>query len=468
MLTLYPDQERLIEKTRHAMRCHKSILIQAATGAGKTVITSFMFLGAIKRGKTAIIVVPRRELMEQTSNTFSKTGIEHGFISSGKKYNPNVKCWIATTESLAKRLDIAPCINMIVVDEAHFGLTANNKIIKKYKDAGAYVFGLSATPCKLSGKGLGCWFDTMVEGESIRWLIDNKRLSDYRLFVPDAPDFSGVKTVAGDYAKGQIADKMERDVVLIGRAVDHYKKHAMGKRNVTFCVSRHHADIVNQAFIKSGIPSEYVDGETSPDERKRIFIALAKGEILNVCNCELLTFGFDLSSAAGMQVTIESLSILKPTKSIALYSQIVGRALRYKPEPALIFDHTGTALRLGLPDEKRFWTLADVDKNARGGKESTVAIRQCEKCDFVHRPAPVCPNCGHEYPYGGRTVNEIEGELKEIKAIEIEKKKLEKKRRRAACKTIEELEHFAREEGYKNPEYWARMFMNIRMRYRNG
>lgn len=453
MITLFQDQIELVNATRNALRTNKSVLMQAATGAGKTVCIAYMFESAAEKNRRAMMVVPRQELLSQTSNTFTEFGLEHSFVSAGHKYDPSAPSFIATSGTLVNRLDDAPEVDFLAVDETHYGDRALDKIIQHYKTKGTYIIGASATPCKTSGKGLGCWYDSMVQGKPVSWLIENKRLSDYFIYGVDNPDLSGIKTTAGDYNRGELAERMENDRILVGNVAAHYQKHAMGKLNVTFATSREHSRMLNQSFLDAGIPSACVDGETPHEERRLIFSALGRREILNVCNCELLTFGFDLSSAAGMDVTVESISVARPTQSIALWMQIVGRALRYKTEHALIFDHSGNCRRLGFPDDDREWTLADQKRRtAKQQAEAEIKIRQCPKCYCNHRPAPVCPACGEVYPVKPRQIEEVDGELTKL---ERGSNKKTPDWSLINAKSREQLEKLAVERGYKSPAIWA-------------
>ena len=464
MIRLYPDQVELVDSLRNALRKDKSVLLQAVTGSGKTIVVSHLFERAMHRKKRSMMLVPRQELLSQTSNTFSKFDIPHSFISAGRKYDPRSNSFVATVGALLNRLDTAPDIDFLAVDETHYGSTSLDKIIKHYKSRGTYIIGLSATPQKLSGKGLGCWYDSMVEGRSVSWLIENKRLSKYIMLAPDTPDMTGIKTTAGDYNHSELADKMENDRVLIGNVVNHYQKHANGKLNVTFGVSRKHSEMLNQSFLDAGIPSAYVDGTTPHDERRRIFRALANHEILNVCNCELLTFGFDLASAAEMDVTIESISVGRPSQSLAMIMQIYGRVLRYKDYPAIIFDHSGNVRRHGFPDDDRNWTLADRKRRSQKQEsdEADEKIRQCQKCYAVHRPAPVCPYCGFVYHVKPREIEQVEGDLQQVTRQTRASPKID--REVSGTRTRESLEQIATERGYKNPSVWA----EIRLAAREG
>jgi superfamily II DNA or RNA helicase len=412
-----------------------------------------MISGARTKKKRALFVVPRKELIRQMAETFRQFGINYSYIAAGQPFNPHAYTHICSTMTLVKRLTFVNP-DVVFIDETHYGSTALDKIINHYRSQGAWIVGLSATPVKLDGRGLDCWYDEMVKGMPIRWLIDNNWLSDYRGFAPSHVDLTGIKTVAGDYAKGQLNERMEGDRVLVGNAVSHYKKHADGKLNIAYCVSIKHSEMVAEEFRLQGVPAMSISGKTPDDERKRIIRAFAKRELKVLCNCDLLTFGFDLASSAGMDVTVESMSDLRPTKSLALQCQKWGRVLRKKDTPALIFDHANNFETHGMPCEERAWTLAA--KETRGGKgqsEKTFEVRECPKCYRCHKPSPTCPSCGFVYPIEERKIEEVEGELEEIKAKQARKKRgLEESK----CRTLEDWQRLARERGYNQGWAWHR------------
>ena len=449
MISLYPDQSVVKDAVRDAMRSSKAILLQASPGFGKTRLTAAMIEAAAIKGTRTMFVVPRRELLAQTAETFNGFGIEHSYVSAKYELNPFVKTMIATSGTLARRIADVPVPKLVFFDETHHGGAELNRIIQHYKDAGSWVVGLSGTPERLDGRGLGCWYDVMVEGLPPSELIEMGRLSEYRLFAPDAPDMTGIRKTAGDYAKGALADKMEGDRVLVGNAVKHYRQHAMGMISIGFCVSIKHAEIMAQAFRDDGLKSEVIHGGLDDAQRKELILALARGGIHELQSVDLLTFGFDLSMAAKMDVRVQSIGDYAPTQSLPKQVQKWFRALRAGPT-SIIRDHAGNSARHGLPDDAREWSLADKPKGTQGGGEKAEPVRQCQDCYFVHHPTPTCPNCGFEYPIASRDIKEVEGELLEVTAANKPPKKSQVIGRIAREGGRKGLEQYAKENGYKS------------------
>ena len=460
-ISLFDDQAALIDDVRDRMRRTKSVLMQAPTGSGKTVMTAAMIQSARDKGTRAMMVVPRRELLRQTAETFRAFSIPHSYVSAGYEFNPFAKTMLATSGTLARRLDRVPVPQVVFIDETHYGGGELDRVIKHYQAAGSWVIGLSATPIRLDGKGLGMWYQSLAEGPTIGDLIHRQRLSRFRMFAPASPDLSGVKTSAGDYAKGQLADRMEGDRVLVGNAVEHYRKHALGRLNVCYCVSIKHAEIVAAAFNGAGVPAACITGKMDDAERTRLIRSFARRELLVLTSVDLLTFGFDLGSAAQMDVTVECMSDLGPTKSLAKQMQKWGRVLRMKPDPALIFDHAGNAAQHGMPDDAREWSLAGKPKRDSDG-ERQEPVRQCAECYYVHRPAPTCPACGFVYPVQAREVEEVDGELSEVTGA------APFKRQQGMAKDLDGLIAVGRQRGMRHPEAWAAKVMTARMAKRAG
>ncbi len=414
-LNLFDDQHELFDKIREGMKRFRTNLVVSPTGSGKTAIATHMMKSANAKDKKVIFTVPRRNLMEQTSNTFEKYGVSHSFIAAGKSFNPYANSYIGTIDSMARRIKNLPFANLLVVDETHFGDTALGEIIKHYENMGAWVLGLSASPWRLNGRGLGVYYKNMILGKSTKWLIENKRLSDYKYFCGKTkPDLSGLRVAGGDYIQHEMQDFMEHQGAIIGDCVSDYQKRCMGNIHIVRCASIKHSQMVAASFNAAGIPAAHVDGKTDEGELKRIFRAFAMRQIKVVTFCDLIGFGFDLAQIAQMDVCIESQSDLKPSKSLAAQLQYWGRALRYKDKPAIICDHVNNYVEHGFPDDERAWTLADRVQTKISSDERALPAKQCEQCFFTHRPAPKCPECGFVYPIKSREIDEIDGELVEL------------------------------------------------------
>lgn len=457
-IPLWDHQIELNEQCRQLMLGgHKWVLMQGATGIGKSRMAAAQIQAATSKGKTCVFIVPKRDLVRQMSATFTEFGIGHSFMCDRYPFNRYAQVFIATQGTLKNKVEqIKP--HVVFVDESHWGAGVLDKIISSYKSIGSYGVGLSATPERLDGKGLGMWYSAMAKGPSIRWLIDNGYLSDYRPFAPDCPDMSQVRTVAGDYAKGELNAMMEQNSVLIGNAVDHYRDNALGKSNVVFCTSVEHAKLVAQSFNEKNIPAASIDGTMGDDERCALIKAFARKELLVLTSVDLLHTGFDLSSAAGMDCTVESMSDLRPTQSLALQMQKWGRVLRKKNYPAFIFDHAGNFDRHGRPCEDREWTLEGKEKKKRTG-ETAKRVQTCPKCYYVQPPSRVCGGCGQTYEVKSREVEQVDGALVELSKDDI---KRVAKREQGKAQTYDELVALGVSRGYKNPKGWAFNLMKAR------
>lgn len=469
MYELYPDQTELVDSTRESLRQHRFTLMCSATGSGKTAMALFMIDAALRKGKRMVFTVPRRPLMEQTSETFSRMGIPHSFIAAGKPFNPHAKLHIGMIDSMAKRVGELPPCDFAVFDETHFGDSALDTVIQHYRSAGSYGLGLSATPWKLNGKGMGCWYDNMVEGKSIRWLMDNNRLSDFEyLRGTVTADASTLKKRNGDYAKKDLQDLMDSmSSRIIGDVVEQYQKHCMGNLHIVRCVSVKDSQLTAEAFRDKGIPWVHVDGNTPDNEKARIFRAYAKRELLGLSFCDLLNFGFDLEQASGgIKVCIESGSDLKPSESLAGQMQFWGRMLRYKPKPAVIIDHVEAWRKHQYPDTERDWTLEDREEATGAKKEKVDMIRRCMSCYFPHRPAPQCPMCGQVYTVKSREVEKVGGDMVPVTKEELEaaRKQLVQKRKneQSRARSREELVSLGKSRNMENPEAWANHILRAR------
>lgn len=461
--TLFEDQLDLVTRVRQAMRRHRAVLMQAATGAGKTAMAVDMISGAHSKGSRAWFLVPRRELLAQTIETFMAHVIPFGVISPDYSANALEPIQIGMTPTVARRLDRLAPPDVAFIDECHYGGAELEAIIEWLRARGCRIVGLSATPLKTNGRGMGEWYEHMEAGLSVAELIKHKRLSDFRYFAPSTPDLSGLRTRDGQYVKSDVEGFMESQSQIIGDAVKAYRENASGMLNAVFATSRKHMGQIIQKFRDEGIAAQGIDGTMDADQRKAVIKGFARREFTVLANVQLMTFGFDLAQAAQMPVTVECMSDLNPLKSLPMQMQKWGRVLRAKDYPAFIFDHGNNHQVHGFPDSDREWSLAGADKRGNSGERSE-PTRQCELgdggCGFVFRPAPVCPNCGRFIPVKGRMVEEVDGELTEVDRTAQRRDEVkQRKQQQGRAKTLEDLIAEGHRRGMKNPTGWARHVM---------
>lgn len=405
-----------------------------------------MLGSARQRGKSSVFVVHRRELIRQVTRALNEQQIPHGVIAPG--YSPTTHMvQVASVQTLVRRLDKVSTPNLIIVDEAHHCVRNNTwgKVIDEWDDA--KVIGLTATPTRLSGEGLGDIFEDMVHGPDIATLIKQGFLCDYKLYAPPLDiSLKGARKRMGDYVKSDLDEILDKPAI-IGDALQHYKKICPGKRAIVFCASIRHSEHVAKQFQKEGFNAAHIDGKTPSAERDDAIDKFSNGETEVLTNVDLVGEGFDVP---GIEVVI----MLRPTCSLTLFMQQVGRGLRpfEGKDDLIILDHVNNVLKHGLPDEEREWELTKGKKKSKSG-EANLAITVCQGCFRVFKTAPACPYCGMMRPVKERETEEKEGELAEVDKAEMEKRRKALRQEVGKAKTLDELKEIARQRGYK--EGWA-------------
>ena len=453
-ITLRPYQDAIIQKARaNFVMGRRSQLLVLPTGGGKTVCFSYMAGRAVEKGLRVWILAHRVELLDQISRTLREFAVPHGVIAPGYIADRRKPVQVASVFTLARRLERYDPPDLIIVDEAHHAISASTwgKVITAFP--AAKLLGVTATPIRLSGEGLGDLFETMVQGPTMRELIDLGALSPYRLFAPAGVDLTGVHTRMGDFVRGEIEAAMDKPSIT-GDAVSHYRKLAPGRRAVAFCVSVEHAVHVAEQFRAAGISAQAIDGGMDRTLRASVLSEFSAGRIQVLASCDLISEGFDVPA-------IEAAILLRPTQSLGLYLQQVGRALRTFPgkTEAVILDHAGNVKRHGLPDEERVWSL-DGTQRRKGAQKSEIPVKTCGSCfATVHSAATHC-SCGFEFPVQRREVEHVDGELQEIDlATAVRMRRQEQGR----AQTEADLVALGRSRGMKRPELWARHVMRARM-----
>lgn len=440
-------QEKAVNDMRAALREHDSILFRGPTGCGKTIIASYMAQQSSARRRKIIFGVHRIELALQTAKTFDQFGIKYGFIAAGLPANPFALAQIASADTLRNRPELLKDCKLFVPDESHLWASKTRAgLIAAARAEGAKIVGLSATPARLDGKPLDM-FDTIVEGPSEAWLIENGHLSGYRVFAPDRPDMAGIKTRMGDYVVSELEDKFDKPAIH-GDAVEAWRKYALGKRTMVFAISRAHGQHVCDAYNDAGVSAVYIDGTTPHGERRARIEMFADGRALILVSIALCIEGFDLSAQVGRDVPVEAVQLLNPTKSLPRARQMMGRALRKKAEPAIILDHVNIVMNAdgtvnhGFPDDDHDWSLSGKERMIKD--VDPFAIKNCSNCLGVYRAhLSRCPDCESEHVVRERKIEQVEGELVELQRVAQARKETRQAR------DLDSVARLAVERGYK-------------------
>ncbi len=380
MFELRPYQKDFIADIRNAFReGHKRVCGVMPCGAGKTLATADMTKKSAAKGKRVVFMVHRKELIEQTSKTFTAMDIEHGIISSQVQPDYDLPVQIASVQTLINRLDKIASPDFLIVDECHHIEAETYKTIVKQWDC--HLLGLTATPIRMGGKTLHDSFDALVIGPSINELIEQGYLADCEYFASTATNLDDLKIRAGEYTNESMSRTLDR-MEVIGDVVQSYINHALGRKTICYCINVEHSVHLADTFNDRGVRAAHLDGNTYSTERADIIEQFRRGEIDVLCNVELFGEGFDVPD-------MDCVILARPTKSLTLFIQQAMRPLRPDPsnpdKKAIILDHVKNFERFGALTKNRQWSL---DENP---------ITEPEEA-----PTKLCPNCFEEIPLGAR------------------------------------------------------------------
>ncbi len=451
MLTLRPYQEAGIAAIREAYRSGRNApLYVLPTGGGKTVCFAAIAHGAAAKGNTVLILTHRIELVDQISVALTHAETPHGYVVAGYSDEPRA-CMVGSIPTVLRRLGTIARPQLIVIDEAHHVRSKTwTQVVQHWPFA--RLLGVTATPVRASGEGLGTIFDKLILGPSVAELTAQGYLAPARVFAPPTVDTSGLHTRAGDFVAAEAEALLDKPAI-VGSALEHYRRHADGLPAMIFCVSVRHAENVAEQFRDAGYSAMSLDGTTAREVRRGVVSDFRAGRIQVLTSCDLVSEGFDLP---GVHVGM----LLRPTRSLGLYAQQIGRVLRPAPGKthALIFDHVGNTQRFGLPDESRHWTLTDQDRER---KPVTPGVKICPKCFAAMRAqARACPECGHVLAGEPRVIAEVAGSLAEITAETLAKRAA--RRDQGKAQSLEQLLVIERQRGYRRG--WAQHVFAARQR----
>jgi superfamily II DNA or RNA helicase len=404
-MKLRPYQTKIIAEVIGKWQSGKRrVIATAPTGSGKTVLFAKIadkVLTDIPNGKVWIIA-HRIEMLSQARQKIEAISQRRiGKIEIGDKFDPTAEVYICSIQSLAAKLpEIEAVPTLIIIDEVHHAIADSyQELLKKFPRS--LVLGVTATPIRADGQGFNDSFDELVCGPTVKELIYQGYLAPFKVFGAKLIQLKDVKIGNGDYHRQSLIDQIDRSIVY-GDLLAAYRKYADNTKTVVFCVDIQHSLDTAAAYQAAGVAAEHIDGEIDQKERLAILNRFRSGETKVLCNCELILEGFDLED-------IETVQIVRPTASLSLYLQMVGRALRPHPDKdyARIIDHTSNIALFGLPDQERYWSLDPVPAPLSGW------VEKCPSCQHIFRPIKsstsihrqvmrgvprqfgrtICPNC---------------------------------------------------------------------------
>lgn len=377
----------------------RSVLYVLPTGGGKTRLFSELIERFSGRRRRILSIAHRTELIDQASAALDHLGVRHGIIMAGRKESREA-VQVGSIDTLGARSDryqeYLGSVGLLIVDEAHHGVAAKYRRLLAAMP-NAQVLGVTATPYRFDGQGLGDIFDMAIEGPGIRALTLAGHLVSALVYAPPAKlNLSKVSKRMGDYVASELAKVVDGDEVT-AIAIASYRSICPDRPAIAFCASVDHAQHVAAAFQSLGINAQAIDGTTPAGPRERAIRGLANGNPQVLVTCQLVDEGTDVP-AVGCAI------FLAPTLSTGRYLQRIGRVLRPAPgkTDAIVLDIVGVVAEHGMPDEPRPWSLQG---GVKGMERAVARTRTCRSCRRVAAVGPdCCPGCGKAYrrPQGPR------------------------------------------------------------------
>lgn len=390
-MRLYDYQQRAVNETVAAL--HKNPILTAPTGSGKTTMGRAIVARLCRR---TLWLAHRRELIHQAAEELA--AFRPGIILSGVSASASAMIQVASVQTVRAR-EIPKDISLVVIDEAHHVASAGYQYIC---DAiSCPRIGLTATPFRLDGRGMAPHFGHIVTAATTRELCAAGTLLEPVVFAAPTIGLHSAKKTGGDYNLSAL-EKLVMKNMLVADIIEMWQKHAPNKPTICFATTVHHSMTIVDDFNKAGIRAEHVDGKTPAIERAAILDRLASGETTVVSNVMILTEGFNLPS-------LGCLIIARPTASLCLHLQMLGRVMRTapgKPRP-VVLDHSGNHAMHGTALKAPVFSLDGMTKT----QSDEPGMRTCNRC-FVMYEGRTCPECGYEQEQGaGGTITHVNGEL---------------------------------------------------------
>lgn len=363
-------------------------ILVSPTGSGKT----YMGVHVVKElEKRTLWIAHREELLVQAKESLEQFGLPVGVISGRSRPSPLMNIQVASIQTLAARFDNEglPECSLVVVDECHHAAAATYQgVLREAQDRGVPILGMTATPFRLDGRGLGfCGFGAIVEATSTRALVEEGFLHNPHVYAGTTmPDLRKVGRVMGDYRLSQLADAMNKPD-LVGDVVATWKRLANDLPTICFAVDIEHSRSLCNEFNRAGVKAVHVDGGTGKDERSSVKYLMTDCGYKVLCNVNLFTEGWDLPM-------LECCIIARPTASLCLHLQMLGRIMRLHQgkDGCLVLDHAGNHLVHGPATRPIAYSLGGSILDSAHGYGMTT----CPECYAIHdRAQKQCPSCGY-------------------------------------------------------------------------
>lgn len=372
---------------------YDSVMLQMPTGTGKTYLfTSIVndLLAAYKEAHHDIhilVVAHRMELLDQISATLSRFGIAHGFIQGAREQHLWKRVQVASIMSLLTEKNyyntLRQKFDYIIVDEAHHSLADTYiKLFELFPDA--KKLGVTATPWRLNHESFLKLYQALIVSPQISWFINNNLLADFD-YVSIKPDSDIQRLVdrsevvdTGDFSNSDLDNTFNTQRIR-SKLYESYKRFANGKKGIVYAINKLHASKIAELYCSHGINAVAIDCDTPKEERQEMIAQFKSGMIAVLVNVEIFTEGFDCPDVSFIQLA-------RPTKSLALYLQQVGRGLRMVEgkKKTIIIDNVGLYNYFGLPDANRKWLYHfnghdDVEQTSNSPKDSlTLKVKNYE------------------------------------------------------------------------------------------
>ena len=339
----------------------KSLMLQMPTGTGKTrlfvsivndILACRMHDGIIP---SVLLLVHRKELVNQIAETLASYGLEYGIIQAGAEESRLCHIQVASVQTLVRRLQRWGRVRFefVIIDEAHHTPSPTYmKILDAFSDS--KLLGVTATPHRLDYWGFAHIFDKLIVSPDPMEFIKSGFLSNYDYYSvpPECPivdEINAIPIEKGDFAEDSLIRLLDCGSIR-SQVVDSYMKYGCGKKAIVYTINKAHNKHLCEEYQKRGINAVTIDCDTPQSERKQLLEEFKKGKIRIICNVNILSEGFDCPDVEVIQIT-------RPTYSLSMYLQQVDRGLRVSPgkDKSVFIDNVGSYLRFGLPSEHRSW-----------------------------------------------------------------------------------------------------------------